>query len=98
MALSEKMRMEYEQLYLENRPPLPENEVLSPDKTVISFGIGGLAGVESLVLKLVTDKGTETLSLNPIISLYLAMILTKGVKKNKWIDVDLQIEGRPTQQ
>ncbi len=98
MALSETKRMNYERLYLENRPPLPENEVRSPDKTVISFHVGGLAGVERLVLKLVTDKGTETLSLNPIISLYLAMTLVIGVKKNKWVDVDLQIEGGPTQQ
>ena len=98
MALSEKKRMEYEKLLLENRPPFPENEARSPDKTVISFGVGGLAGVESLVLKLVTDKGTETLSLNPIISYYLMMHLMKGIKKNDWMEIDYKIEGGTTRQ
>ena len=98
MALSEIKRMNYERLYLENKPPLPENEVRSPDKTVISFGVGGMAGVESLVLKLVTDKGTETLSLNPMISYYLMLHLMKGIKKNDWIEIEYKLEGGTTQQ
>ncbi len=98
MALSENKRMNYERLYLENRPPLPENEVRSPDKTVISFHVGGLVGVERLVLKLVTDKGTETLSLNPIISYYLMVHLMKGIKKNDWMEIDYKIEGGTTRQ
>ena len=98
MALSETKRMEYEKLLFENRPSLPENEVRSPDKTVISFHMGQIYGVESLVLKLVTDKGTETLSLNPMISYYLMLHLMKGIQKNDWIEIEYKIEGGTTQQ
>ena len=97
MVLSESNRMNYERLYLEEKPSLTENEVRSPDKTVISFKVAGVAGAERLVLKLATDKGDETLGLNPMIAHYLAMLLIKGIKKNEWLDVDLQIEGGPTQ-
>ncbi len=97
MALSETSRMEYERLYLENKPSLTEKEVRSPDKTVLSVNAGQIHGTERLVLKLATDKGDETLGLNPMIAHYLAMILIKGIKKNEWLDVDLQIEGGPTQ-
>ena len=90
--------MEYEKLLLENRPPLPENEVRSPDKTVISFLVGGMAGVENLVLKLVTDKGTETLSLNPMIAYYLMLHLMKAIKKNDWMEIEYKLEGGTTQQ
>ncbi len=57
MALSETSRMDYERLLLENKPSLTDNERRSPDKTVLGFDVGGIAGAEKLVLKLVTDKG-----------------------------------------
>ena len=98
MALSEAKRMEYEGLYLENKPSLTENEKRSPDKAVISFDIGGVAGAERLVLKLATDKGTEILSLNPMISYYLMLLLMKGIKRNDWVDVEYKIEGGMTRQ
>ncbi len=54
MALSETSRMDYERLLLENKPSLTDNELRSPDKTVLGFDVGGIAGAEKLVLKLVT--------------------------------------------
>ena len=98
MALSEVNRMKYEQLYLEKKPSLTENEARSPDKSLLSFDAKGFSDVESLVLKLTTDKGTETLSLNPMVAYYLAMILIKGIQQNGWIEIDTQFVGQPTQQ
>ncbi len=98
MALSETSRMDYERLYLENKPSLTKNERQSPDKTVLSVDVGGVAGAERLVLKLATDKGTETLGLNPMIAYYLAMLLIKGIQQNKWIEIHLQIGRQATQQ
>ena len=98
MALSETKRMEYEQLYLENKPSLTEKEVRSPDKTVLSVHAGQIPGTERLVLKLTTDKGTDTLSLNPMISYYLMLLLMKGIQKNDWIEVEYKIEGGMTRQ
>ncbi len=43
MALSETSRMDYERLYLENKPSLTVNERQSPDKTVLSVDVGGIA-------------------------------------------------------
>ena len=73
MALSESSRMDYERHLLEHKPSITDNEARSPDKTVLGFDVGAVAGAERLVLKLATDKGTETLSLNPMIAHYLAM-------------------------
>ena len=98
MALSETKRMEYERLYLENKPSLNENEVRSPNKTVLSVGAGQIPGTERLVLKLATNKGTETLSLNPMIAYYLMLLLMKGIQKNDWIEIEYQVEGQITRQ
>ncbi len=98
MVLSESNRMNYERLYLEKKPSFTKNEMRSPDKTVISFKVAGVAGAERLVLKLATDKGNETLGLNPVIAHYLALCLLKGIEKNEWLDIHLQIEGGPTLQ
>ncbi len=51
MALSETSRMDYERLLLENKPSLTDNELRSPDKTVLGFDVGWIAGAEKLVLK-----------------------------------------------
>ncbi len=93
MALSETSRMDYERLYIENKPSLTVNERQSPDKTVLSVVVGGIAGAERLVLKLATDKGTETLGLNPMIAHFLAMLLIKGIQQNDWIEIHTQFEG-----
>ena len=98
MALSETKRMKYERVFLENKPLLTANERQSPDKTVLSVDVGGVHGVESLVVKLATDKGTETLSLNPMAAFSLAILLVKGIQQNEWIDIHLQFEGQATQQ
>ncbi len=97
MALSETSRMAYERLYLENKPSLTVIERQSPDKTVLSVDVGGIAGAERLVLKLATDKGTETLGINPMIAYYLAMLLIKGIQENEWIEINIEFE-EPTQQ
>ncbi len=98
MALSETSRMDYERLYLENKPLLTKNERQSPDKTVLSVDVGGVAGAERLVLKLATDKGTETLGLNPMIAYYLALLLIKGIQQNDWIEIHIQTGGHATRQ
>ncbi len=97
MALSETKRMNYERVFLENKPVLTANERRSPDKTVLSVDVGGVRGVERLVLKLATDKGTETLGLNPMIAHFLAMLLIKGIQENEWIEINIEFE-EPTQQ
>ncbi len=48
------------------------------------------------LLKLVTDKGTETLGLNPMIAHYLAMLLIKGIQQNEWLEIHVQYEGQIT--
>ena len=98
MALSETSRMDYERVFLENKPVLTANERRSPDKTVLSVDVGGVRGVERLVLKLATDKGTETLGLNPVTALSLAMLLIKGIQQNDWIEIHTQFEGQATRQ
>ncbi len=97
MALSETSRMDYERLYLENKPSLTVNERQSPDKTVLSVDVGGIAGAERLVLKLATDKGTETLGLNPMIAHFLAMLLIKGIQRNEWIEIHIEFEDATQQ-
>ena len=98
MALSETKRMEYEQVCLENKPLLTANERRSPDKTVLSIDVGGVDGTERLVVKLATDKGTEILGLNPAVAHLLAILLIKGIQRNKWYDINLQFEAQPTRQ
>ncbi len=98
MALSESSRMDYERHLLEHKPSITDNEARSPDKTALGFDVGAVAGAERLVLKLATDKGTETLSLNPMIAHYLAMLLIKGIQQNEWLEIHVQYEGQTTLQ
>ncbi len=94
MPLPEEKRLEYERLYLDNKPQLTGADVRSA-QAVLSFGAGGIKGEESIVVKFQTEEGVQTLALNPVGACHLGLLLLKGVKQNDWFDVDFQSLGPP---
>ena len=55
MPLPEEKRMEYERVYLENKPKLTSLDLRTPP--ALSFEAGGIEGVESIVVKFQTEGG-----------------------------------------